>query len=261
MDDGEFCAACGATGRALVDGICAPCAAERLPLLRSPGRATIVLCPTCGARQVGNHWERAGAAAILTGADLDPHLAPHPEVGIRAVRWEELSSSGGVHAFEGRVRLRFRDIEREAVVRLEAKVESRACPDCSRKSGRYYTAQIQLRAAEDAPREKAEARRSRLGASWDALLEEARPDWRKAISWAEALPEGWDFFVVDTLAARSLARLARQRLGATVVESATLSGRKDGRDLYRVTLCLRLPASAPEALGRRRSPSDRPPTA
>jgi hypothetical protein len=44
---------------------------------------------------------------------------------------------------------------------------------------------------------------------------------------------------VSRMAARSIARLARQKFGARVTESASLYGRKDGQDLYRVTFCLR----------------------
>ncbi len=241
MGTGEFCAACGRTGLELVDGICAECTMDRTVLVRAPQRVNIVLCPTCGARQVGSHWERAGTSPLLTGVDLTPALELHPEVGVRTVRWEETGSSALLHQYIGRVSLRFRGIEREVAVPLTAKVDHRTCPECSRKSGHYYTAQLQLRGTLDGPREKTAALRARLDAQWDNLMTEARADWREAISWREALPEGWDYYLVNTMAARSLARLAQRRLGAEMKESATLYGRKDGQDLYRVTICVRVP--------------------
>jgi len=91
-------------------------------------------------------------------------------------------------------------------------------------------------------------RRFGLEGIWAEVLAEARPDWRKAVSWLDDLPEGWDVFFTNTLAARSIARVAKQKFGASLKESATLFGRKNGQDVYRVTFCLRFPRSnAPPA--------------
>lgn len=251
--DGSFCVVCGRTGEGLVDGLCAECAAKRADLLRAPGRARITLCPTCGARKVGAHWERAGSSRLLTAADLDPLLEVHPEVALRSVHWEEVGANALEYHFQGRARVRFRGAERTVDVPLTVKVDHHTCPECSRRSGHYYTAVIQLRPALDGPREKTGPMHERLERAFSQLLDGARGEWREAISWRESRPEGWDFFLVDTLAARSLARLGRQKLGATIKESATLVGRKDGVDVYRVTFCLRLPPPPPAdpATGRR----------
>lgn len=255
MVDGEFCVVCGRTGQVLTDGLCSECAAGRMALVRAPGRARITLCPTCGARKVGAHWERAGSSRLLTGVDLNPFLILHPEVALRSVQWEEIGANALEYRFQGNARVRFRGTERSVDVALKVKVDHHTCPECSRQSGHYYTAVLQLRPALDGPREKAGPMHERLDRAWDQLLQEAREDWRQAISWRESRPEGWDYFAVDTLAARALARLARQKLRATIKESATLVGRKDGVDVYRVTFCLRLPPPAPPEAGTRRSPS------
>jgi nonsense-mediated mRNA decay protein 3 len=86
--------------------------------------------------------------------------------------------------------------------------------------------------------------RERLHELWDRELPEARAGWRKALSWEERRPEGWDFYLVDTESAKALARWMKTRLRATLTESPTLYGRKDGRDVYRVTFCLRVPEPA-----------------
>ncbi len=241
--DGEFCVVCGRTDRPLVDGECADCYAARVPLVRAPQKALVILCPTCGARRVGQHWEPSEAGHRLTGGDLTPFLEPHPGVAVRRVHWTETGGEALQRDFEGVVDLRFRGTERTSPVQLRVRIEHRTCPECSRRSGRYYTALIQLRAAEDAPSEPAPDRRAWLAGRWDAVLPEARATWRKALSWREALPEGWDIYLTDTVAARALARFMKQKLGAELKESATLYGRKDGRDLYRVTICLRIPPS------------------
>jgi nonsense-mediated mRNA decay protein 3 len=242
MTESEFCVVCGATDRPLVDGVCAECAADRTALVQLPKRVDVTICPTCGARRVGQSWVRAGSSPLLTAEDLAPFLEVHPEVGVRKVDWEVTSTTPTVREYVAHARVRFRGVERTVDLPFSVRAEARTCPECSRRSGRYFTAIIQLRGPEDArPAEKAPALRARLDREWDAIWREARPDWRRALSWREELPEGWNCFFSDTLAARAVARLAKQRFGATLKESASLFGRKDGRDVYRVTFCLRFP--------------------
>jgi len=247
MESGEFCVVCGSTGRPLVDGVCADCSADRTTLVSAPKRGEVVVCPHCGARQVGNHWDRAGASPLLTAEDLAPFLSIHPEVGVRRVEWEETSATATVREYVGRAHVVFRGVARDVEVPMSVRLVSKTCPDCSRKSGKYYTAILQLRGPTERLSEKPRPLRARLDVVWRDMMGEARPDWRNAVSWREELPEGWDCYFTDTLAARSVARLAKQRFGAKLTESASLFGRKDGKDVYRVTFCLRFakpPASS-----------------
>lgn len=253
MSDEEFCVVCGATNRPLEDGTCAECAADRQVLLSAPQRAEVTVCPHCGAREVGAHWERAGSSPVLTNEDLSPFLDVPDGVGVRRVEWDETAVTPTVREFVGHARVRFRGVERDVEVPLSVRTVYRTCPDCSRKSGRFFTATLQLRGPADGPFEKSPALHDRLEAQWNRLLNEARPDWRRAVSWLEPLPEGFDCFFTDTLAARGMARLAKQRFGASLTESASLFGRKDGHDVYRVTFCLRFPR--PEGPG---TPDPRP---
>ncbi|HTT14175.1 MAG TPA: 60S ribosomal export protein NMD3 [Thermoplasmata archaeon] len=245
MTDGEFCVVCGTTGRPLVDGICPECAADRTVLVSAPPRVTVVLCPHCGARRVKDHWERPNSSPVLTDEDLHPFLAVHPEVGIRRARWEEIGATGTVHELRGTMTAVFRGARRETEVPLSVRIEHHTCPDCSRKSGRYYTAIVQLRGPEESRGEKAVARRARLDAAWKELMREAPAEWRRAVSWREELPEGWDVYFTETVAARSVARFARQRFGGEFKQSASLFGRKDGRDVYRATFLVRIPRPPP----------------
>lgn len=241
MSDAEFCVVCGATDRPLVGGVCAPCAADRTTVLRARRTGKVTICPHCGAREVGGHWERAGSSRVLGAEDLTPLLEFHPEAGLRRIRWEETAATPNQRELLARAHVVFRGVGRDVELPMTVRIESRSCPDCSRRSGRYYTAILQLRGGEGGPRERSGPLRDRLDRTWDALLEESRPDWRKAVSWGEERPEGWDYFLTETLAARGIARLAKQRFGASVKESASLAGRKDGHEVYRVTFCLRFP--------------------
>lgn len=243
--EGEFCVLCGRTGLPLTDGVCAECEGSRRTLVSTRPHATVTVCPTCGAREVGKHWERAGSAALLGSADLVAFLVLDDEVAVRRVEWRETGSNPMLKQIHGEVHVRFRGLERVVPVDFTTKIVHRTCPDCSRRSGHYYTALIQLRGPENGSRRKAPELRQRLAEIWDATLPGARADWRDRYSWTEQRPEGWDHYFTETLAARGVARLLKERFGAELKESATLHGRKDGQDLYRVTFAVRLPEHLP----------------
>ena len=239
--DAEFCVVCGRTDVPLTEGVCPKCFAARNPLVGVVDKPTVVLCPTCGARLVGSHWERQGSPALLTPEDLLPFLRPLDEVGIRRVAWEETGQNPLRRDLRAVATVRFRGTEREVAVEFPVFIEHRTCPDCSRKTGHFYTAMIQLRGPEDRAKGSHRGERERLRALWARDIHEARKEWRAALSWEEERPEGWDFYLVDTLQARGLARWLKGRWGASLSESPSLYGRKDGRDVYRVTFCLRVP--------------------
>jgi len=256
MADGEFCVVCGRTGRPLTDGVCAECAADRTTLVSVPAQVEVVLCPQCGARFSRGRWSGAGAPSVVSSEDLAPFLAVHPEVGIRTLRWEERSRSASLHGLAGEAVVRFRGLERTVPLELRVLVVARTCTDCGRRSGHYYTAVLQLRGPAEARVRRPKELVGRLDALWKGLAGEARPAWRNAVAWREELPEGWDVFFTDTLAARAVARLAKQTYGIPIVESASLVGRKNGQDVYRVTFCLRFPA---ELLHAESAGADGPP--
>lgn len=228
-----------------MDGVCAECEASRRTLISVPPHTTVVLCPTCGAREVGKHWERFGSSALLGSEDLARFLAPDPEVAIRRVEWRESGSNPMLKEMHGDVHVRFRGLERVVPVDFTVRLVHRTCPECSRRSGHFYTALVQLRGPSERSSRKAGELRSRLADVWEATLPSARADWRAHLSWTERRPEGWDHFFTETLAARGVARLLKDRFGAEVKESASLYGRKDGQDLYRVTFAVRFPDHLP----------------
>lgn len=255
VSDAAFCVVCGREDVPVTDGLCTDCFAKRHALVGVVPNPTVVICPTCGARLVGAHWECSGGSTLLGSEDLVPFLRPNDEVGIRRIRWDETGANPLVRSLTGELDVRFRGTERTVGVTLEVKIQHRTCTECSRRAGHYFTAVIQLRGLEERLKEPSRTLRDRLARVWDALEPEARGEWRQALSWREEKPEGWNVYFKDTLAARGMARWMKTRLGAELKESATLYGRKDGHDIYRVTFCLRIPPEADPERKRRRRPA------
>ena len=83
----EFCVVCGRTDRALEDGVCAPCFADRHPLVTVRASPSITLCPTCGSRKERDRWTPSTSGRFLGADDLNPFLDAAEGVGIRRVHW------------------------------------------------------------------------------------------------------------------------------------------------------------------------------
>jgi nonsense-mediated mRNA decay protein 3 len=240
----EFCVLCGRTGLRLEGGVCASCAADRTTLVELADHPVVILCPTCGSRKRGESWERTGEPEALLATDLQPFLRPREGATVAGLRFEEVGEDRILRKVAGTVALRFRDETRELPFRLQVRMDYRSCPECSRRSGRFYTAVIQLRGPEGRRRQSSVELREWLWKRWEAALPDARPTWLRAFSWSEPLKEGWDLYFTDTEAARAFARWLKRRLGSSLTESPSLWGRKDGKEVYRVTFCLRLPPLA-----------------
>lgn len=240
----EFCVVCGRTGLRLEGGVCSTCAADRTLLLDVTDHPVVVLCPTCGSRKRGDSWTKGEVSPGLMISDLEPFLRAKEGAMVAGLRFEEAGEDRLLRKIEGTATLRFREVQREFPLRFQIRLEHRSCPDCSRRSGRFYTSVIQLRGPEGRRRQNSAELRGWLWKRWEEALPDARANWRRALSWSEPLKEGWDVYLTDTEAAKALARWLKRRLGGTLTESPSLWGRKDGKDVYRVTFCLRLPLIA-----------------
>jgi nonsense-mediated mRNA decay protein 3 len=115
---------------------------------------------------------------------------------------------------------------------------------CSRESGGYFEAIIQIRAAGRFPTE--EERRRCSAIARDSMESMRKKGDRLAfISEALELKEGIDLYMGSMNASRQVCRLIINELGGSFSESPTLVGMKDGKNLYRITFAMRLPEFRP----------------
>ena len=107
------------------------------------------------------------------------------------------------------------------------------CPVCTKKLGNYYEAILQLRG------EKGE----RLDFILNFLVEmlEDAPSKDIFLTKMERMKEGYDLFVSEKQYARTIARKAIERFGGTFKETSHLVGMKNGSELYRITVSVRIP--------------------
>ncbi len=244
-DTPAFCVVCGTEEGPFEGPLCVRCWGQQAPLLELPGRISRVFCPMCGARQVGRHWEMGNPPGALTGSDLARELRVRPGVRLVDVRWTEETEDPLLRRLTAAATLELKGTRWEAEGSTEVHLVYHVCPECSRRQGHFYTAQVQLRGSEEGSLRTGAALRSWLHAQWESHLRGVSQSVRRAVSFEQELKEGWDVFFSATPEARSAARAFRERFGAGYGESASLYSRKGGEDIYRVTFLLRLPPAGP----------------
>jgi nonsense-mediated mRNA decay protein 3 len=120
-------------------------------------------------------------------------------------------------------------------------VQRSTCTRCGRRAGGYYESILQLRAQ---GRSLAPDEVEHCGAVIDRVLAQMHGagDLDSFLVKGEQVKGGFDFYLGTVHAGRAIARALQQEAGAALRETASLVGRsKDGIDLYRVTLSVKLP--------------------
>ena len=237
------CVECGAQVPRLIQGCCAACFTRTTPLLLAPEVLDVELCAHCDARHVGAHWIDPDEGMPLEHIREDAVRAivrVHEQVRDALVEVAERAQDA--RNFEHTVTLSGEvdgvpvDAERRVLVRMKRGV----CDRCSRMFGGYYAGIIQLRATSRDVR-PAETQRAHqlIGDELDRLR--ASGNREAFLTKSGPVPGGFDYYFGDIEGTRIVAKALAARLGATVVETAKLAGRKEGNDLYRVTFLVRMP--------------------
>jgi nonsense-mediated mRNA decay protein 3 len=123
---------------------------------------------------------------------------------------------------------------------LEVRLRLETCDACSRLAGGYYEAIIQLRGTNRTPTEEELQQYTEI---IQTLLERInkKGDRLAFINKIAKLKEGVDFYLGSNKAAKHICQKITTEHAATLTESPSLVGRKDGVDVYRMTYALRLP--------------------
>ncbi len=215
MTSPKVCPSCGRSEPLVefVGAFCTECDAARHSI-QPPDNLELTLCPSCRRVRIPE-WSE------ITDAALAAWLARKLKVGAEKPSGKFVWGKKEVEAD-----LRFeqwsagRPVERR--VRVTIPLNKILCIDCARRSGGYYEAILQFRG------ERTTAERWLKRAA--NIINQV-----SFIPKVEEKKEGWDLYVGE----RKAALKALQALDQHFTVSRKLVGRKDGRNLYRSTYCVR----------------------
>lgn len=232
-----FCVECGREGE-VYDGLCAACFLERNRFTRMPTKIDLRQCAHCLEFMIGGGWrpfdslEEAAIRAALDGIEV------RADASLGEVKVDVLPEDGSNLRVSIDAEVWARGLVKHETLQTTVRVKRTSCPRCSKIKGSYFESIIQVRA-----RDRAMDREEKL-----EVLEEverrvsASGDRDQFISKVEELHGGFDVYLSSTSLGGRLIRELTALYGAERKESSSLVGVKQGKEVYRVTHLLRLPA-------------------
>ena len=228
----KFCSKCGKKTDELFDSLCKECFIEGVRLIEAEN-LEISVCKSCGGYFKGH--DRTSIEDAVDGFIRRRIRRKFgSDVEVEGVE-EEIKEEKGKKRAEVflAVKAVVRGVEIEERGELEVILKTETCERCSKIAGGYHEAIVQIRAKDRVPTEEELAIATKIAYS---CLRES-----DFISKEEALKKGLDIFVSSIKSGRKISKEIVKKLGGSVSESRKLYGRRDGRDVYRVSFSVRLP--------------------
>lgn len=233
----------------LKGSLCLDCFLERNALLTLPDVIDLVRCPECGSTYGRGGWGNPRDP----GVEHDPDEMDKEDVTIAAEGALRVIDGGLVRSVDIQVRSETPstygvEVEAEVgfmgqVVPAQAssrvRIKGEMCQPCSRKAGMYYEAVIQFRGTKDRPATASELDRASTFVS-DEINRLGAQSRGVALVKTEQLHGGLDFYLTSHSAASQVAKSLCGMYSATSSTSTTMAGRRDGRDVVRVTHLVRM---------------------
>jgi nonsense-mediated mRNA decay protein 3 len=238
------CPKCGRECDKFFDSVCKDCFFETFKLFELPLVLHVRVCSSCGAYFHKSKWEDIGNLEEAVLKAVENAIFIHSEAEDVEIYLKPREVTPFIYIVRAEVDAVVRDEPIHAEAETEVRILRTACDICSRESGGYFEAIIQIRAAGRFPTEEERKRCS-------AIAREAMEGMRKKgdrlafISSVLEQKEGVDLYMGSMNASRQVCRLIISELGGNFSESPTLVGMKDGKNLYRITFAVRLPEFRP----------------
>ena len=231
-----FCVECGAEGP-VYEGLCANCFRKRHPIVAPVEFVDVPRCQSCGSYRLRSGWTKADRDLVIPQLlrEAMPPLAPYERLSFTHVAREEDANNLSVRV---KAAGRFQELTAVQDFQVRIRIKPSYCDACQKQRGRYYEGILQVRGEdrELAPREVRAAR------TFVTARIDRSEDSEAFVSRIEEVHGGLDFYVSTNALAKGLARDLAGAFGGTVTASPKLFGLRQGREVYRVTALVRLPA-------------------
>lgn len=237
-----FCVECGREDE-LIGSLCRECYSKKHSLVTLADHVDLTLCAHCSAMETGKGWEDVGSMREAVEAAIE----------------QSLELSKGARAVDMRVEISQRDernlqADVDVLVSVDGaefgrklgtvvRLKRGSCPECSKQQGRYYEAILQVRGPGRSLPERTEKEVERLVS--DRVASMRKSSREIFLSKVERVRGGLDFYFSTVPAARSIAREIENSMCAEYKESSSLWGRRDGKEIYRMTFLVRFLGFSP----------------
>jgi len=244
------CIVCG-KGAQVLDSLCDKCICERRRFIELPLFMEHTVCAHCGSTFIGKRWKDAtNLEEELEGSVKRAVMLNCPE-GCKIstdVTLKTVDDFNVDAVAEAKISVGKRSFKQSGKTRV--RIRRAVCERCSRVRGKYFEATLQVRGAGRALTDREyelvnrKVHEKAMGAG----------DRDSYITNEDERDGGLDFQLGKISVAKALSRFLADATGGRIIETSTLAGRKEGKELFRVTFLVRIPNLQPgdfAAVGKR----------
>lgn len=217
----KFCFVCGKRTQKLIDGYC-ECCLRKKPLAVLPKKISIFVCSRCGLIKIGSVWTTDFKKAIEKNMKI-----------FGEIKEMELTKENNIITVMCGGHIQGIDKKEEHKIELEEKKV--LCSLCAKKSSGYYEAILQLRSEGDI----AKNAENRVESLLSFAVEQLERQDRDAFYRIKRIKEGINLYFSDKRSAEKIARLLKGK-GARIKKSYKLVGKKQGKNIYRNIIAVRV---------------------
>lgn len=217
-----FCVECGKETDKLHDGLCINCYLKKEEFFSPPKKLDVFVCKNCGALKLNKKWMKEDV--------IENFLKKYVRKGVKDVKINFMPEKGEV-IFKGVIN--GANIEKKK--KIEVRVKNSICDICSKIKGGYFEAILQVRGEESLTKKEIE----RID---DIVYKKLGEKSRAFITKREERHGGIDYYMGDKHFAADIAKILKEIFQAEMNISPSLVGKKDGKEVYRITYGIRMPA-------------------
>jgi len=232
----RFCPKCGKKTDELFDSLCKECFTKDIRLIETDElEIRVSVCENCGGYFKGKGKERTSIEEVVVDSvrkEIRKRYGYEGKVEV-AELGKEIKADENRASVSLDVKAEIKGVEIEERGEVEVIFKKETCDRCSKIAGGYYVGIVQIRAEDRIPTDEELAMAEEI--AYSSLGEE------DFVSEERTLKEGLDIYVSSMDCGRRISRWIVKKLGGSFSESRKLYGRKDGRNIYRVSFSVRLP--------------------
>jgi len=209
----KFCFLCGKETEELIEGYCEDCYNKEFNLIEVPKEITFIVCSKCDRIKHKNQWKNIEIDELLK----DKIKILGKNVGIRIEKNDVLHITAKGY-LKGSKKMK------EEKHDINLKLNKLVCQECSRRTGGYYESIVQLRGKVTEAMDFID----------DQIIEENQTFRTRKVK------NGFDIYLADRKFANRLINVVKKRFNAKVKKNYKLVTKKEGKDIYRSVILVRI---------------------
>ena len=234
-----FCVECGKETPIYKKGVCIKCYVNSTTFTHGPEILNLIQCSKCGVYKYKNNWVKQSTHDIILRIIKDTYkIAPELQNIDFILNCEPIASQFTCNLT---ITATLQNHPIEEIHQIQIRVSHIVCDVCSKQYGGYYEAILQIRADNRKLTKKEDQHITEIIEN-TIQTEHTKGNRKLFITDISEEHGGLDFFLSERGSAYMLAKKIQNTYGGELKQSTSTVGMKEGRELTRSTILIRLPS-------------------